>query len=357
MATSPQPGGTLKRDKGWMGTLTRRSRKAEKEVNELEQQGKKSIEDPTSPANVVSPDSFLLDEGQERYMVEPHSLEDSKVKELCEVLLDWINDNLEEMRIVVKNIAEDLYDGHILAIFVEKLSGVDFGPLTEVTQSVVVQKQKLGQFLQKVNELLDVKDQDRWSMALIHMKHLPAILYLLVALAKTYDCPYKLPTDVILNVVVVQKRQGILRSKTVPENLTAEFWQDRENRQERDAFDTLFDHAPEKLNVVKKSLQGFVNKHLGKLNLEVTNLDKQFHDGVYFVLLIGLLEGYFVPLHLYHLTPNGFEQKVHNVDFALELLQDAGLGKPKAKAQDIVTHDLKSTLRVLYALFTKYKNI
>ena len=49
--------------------------------------------------------------------------------------------------------------------FTEKLSGVDFGPLTEVTQSVVVQKQKLGQFLQKVNELLDVKDQDRWSMA------------------------------------------------------------------------------------------------------------------------------------------------------------------------------------------------
>ena len=32
MATSPAPtGGTLKRDKGWMGTLTRRSRKAEKE--------------------------------------------------------------------------------------------------------------------------------------------------------------------------------------------------------------------------------------------------------------------------------------------------------------------------------------
>ena len=33
MATSPSPGGTLKRDKGWMGTLTRRSRKAEKEGN------------------------------------------------------------------------------------------------------------------------------------------------------------------------------------------------------------------------------------------------------------------------------------------------------------------------------------
>jgi len=357
MATSPLPGGgTLKRDKGWMGTLTRRSRKAEKEVNELEVQGKKSIEDPTSPTVAVSPDSFFLDEGQERYMVEPNSLEDSKVKELCDILLDWLNDVLQDLRIVVKNIAEDLYDGHILATFVEKLSGIDFGPLTEVTQSVIVQKQKLGQFLQKVNEILGVKDQNRWTQQLIHSKHLPAILYLLVALAKQFNCPFKLPKDVILNVVVVQKRQGILRSKTVPENVTEDFGQDGE-RQERDAFDTLFDHAPEKLNVVKKSLQGFVNKHLGKLNLEVTNLDKQFHDGVYFILLIGLLEGYFVPLHLYHLTPKGTEHKIHNVDFALELVQDAGLGKPKAKAKDIVTHDLKSTLRVLYALFTKYKNM
>ena len=29
-------------------------------VNDLEEQGKKSIEDPTSPTAIVSPDSFLL---------------------------------------------------------------------------------------------------------------------------------------------------------------------------------------------------------------------------------------------------------------------------------------------------------
>ena len=38
-------------------------------------------------------------------------------------------------------------------------------------------------------------------------------------------------------------------------------------RCERDAFDTLFDHAPEKLMVVKKSLVTFVNKHLKKVGL------------------------------------------------------------------------------------------
>ena len=36
----------------------------------------------------------------------------------------------------------------------------------------------------------------------------------------------------------------------------------------------------------------------------------QFHDGVYLVLLMGLLEGYFVPLFSFHLTPTNFEQKV-----------------------------------------------
>ena len=57
------------------------------------------------------------------------------------------------------------------------------------------------------------------------------------------------------------------------------------------------------LQVVKKSLVTFVNKHLNKINLEVYDLDTQFSDGVYLCLLTGLLEGYFVPLFHFHLTP------------------------------------------------------
>ncbi|KAM5174662.1 uncharacterized protein ACOB7L_014402 isoform 1-T1 [Callospermophilus lateralis] len=126
---------------------------------------------------------------------------------------------------------------------------------------------------------------------------------------------------------------------------------------ERDAFDTLFDHAPDKLNLVKKSLITFVNKQLNKLNLEVTELETQFADGVYLVLLMGLLEDYFVPLHNFYLTPESFDQKVHNVSFAFELMLDGGLRRPKARPEDVVNLDLKSTLRVLYNLFTKYKNV
>ena len=54
---------------------------------------------------------------------------------------------------------------------------------------------------------------------------------------------------------------------------------------------------------MKKSLVTFVNKHLNKINLEVYDLDTQFSDGVYLCLLTGLLEGYFVPLFDFHLTP------------------------------------------------------
>ncbi|XP_057312668.1 alpha-parvin-like [Hydractinia symbiolongicarpus] len=358
--TTPTRTSTLgKKDKGgWMGTLTKKRQQSKKEVSELEDEGRNAIDGPTSPITEKTPDTFFLDEGQERFHVENKSYDDPKVKELCEALIDWINDVLATRRVVVKNIEEDLNDGQVLAMLVEKLANIDLGALTEVTQSVDLQKYKLGQLLEEINKLLalPLHGSQSWNVELIHSKYLPAILHLLVQLARQYNCPYRLPNNVIINVVVVQKRDGILRSKTVPEDITGNY-NDREPKTERDAFDTLFDHAPEKLVVVKKSLQGFVNKHLSKLDLQIINLDTQFSDGVNFILLIGLLEGYFVPLHLFYMTPQSFDHKVHNVQFAMELVQDAGLQKPRIKPSDIVNGDLKSTLRVLYTLFTKYKNM
>ncbi len=52
-----------------------------------------------------------------------------------------------------------------------------------------------------------------------------------------------------------------------------------------------------------------------------------------------------------------FDEKVNNVSLAFELMQDSGLPKPKARPEDLVNNDLKSTLRVLYNLFTKYKHL
>lgn len=61
----------------------------------------------------------------------------------------------------------------------------------------------------------------------------------------------RLTENVSVNVVVVKMKQGQLIPERVQENLTTEY-DDVGMRCERDAFDALFDHAPEKLQIVKK---------------------------------------------------------------------------------------------------------
>uniref|UniRef100_A0A8C0DTA7 Parvin beta n=1 Tax=Balaenoptera musculus TaxID=9771 RepID=A0A8C0DTA7_BALMU len=287
-----------------------------------------------SPASVeIHPEDTLLEENQERTVIDPTSRDDPRFKELVKVLIDWVNDVLVEERIIVKQLEEDLYDGQVLQKLLEKLADCKLN-VAEVTQSEIGQKQKLQTVLEAVQELLRPHGRALpWTVDSIHGKNLVATLHLLVALAMHFRAPIRLPEHVSVQVVVVRKREGLLHSNHVTEELTTTT-EMMMGRFERDAFDTLFDHAPDKLSVVKK-----------------------FADGVYLVLLMGLLEDYFVPLHNFYLTPDSFDQKVHNVSFAFELMLDGGLKKPKARPEDVVNLDLKSTLRVLYNLFTKYKHL
>lgn len=82
-------------------------------------------------------------------------------------------------------------------------------------------------------------------------------------------------------------------------------------------------------------------------------------DGVYFLLLMGLLGGYFIPLHRFHLTPRTNEQKLANLNLVLQLLQEAEGIEPGAstRADDLLRRDLKATLRFLYALYARYKDM
>ena len=64
---------------------------------------------------------FILEENEERSMVEPRSMDDPKLQALIAVLVDWINDELAEHRIIVHNIDEDLYDGQVLQILLGML--------------------------------------------------------------------------------------------------------------------------------------------------------------------------------------------------------------------------------------------
>uniref|UniRef100_A0A8C1JHP3 Calponin-homology (CH) domain-containing protein n=1 Tax=Cyprinus carpio TaxID=7962 RepID=A0A8C1JHP3_CYPCA len=348
-----------KKDDSFLGKLggTLARRKKAKEVSELQEEGMNAINLPLSPTPFeLHPEDIMLEENEVRTMVDPNSKNDQKLQELMKVLIDWINDVLVGERIIVKDLAEDLYDGQVLQKLFEKLEGEKLN-VAEVTQSEIAQKQKLQTVLERINDALKVSTRSiKWNVDSVHAKSIVAILHLLVELSQHFRAPIRLPDHVSIQVVVVQKREGILQSLFtilyyVFELLIVLLFS------ERDAFDTLFDHAPDKLNVVKKTLITFVNKHLNKLNLEVAELDTQFADGVYLVLLMGLLEGYFVPLYNFFLTPENFDQKVHNVSFSFELMQDGGLERPKPRPEDIVNCDLKSTLRVLYNLFTRYRHV
>uniref|UniRef100_A0AAX7T745 Calponin-homology (CH) domain-containing protein n=1 Tax=Astatotilapia calliptera TaxID=8154 RepID=A0AAX7T745_ASTCA len=337
VSTNPQTA-KMKKDESFLGKLggTLVRKKKSKEVSDLHEEGKNAINAPLLPSGTdIHPEDTLLEEQEYR-----NCSKFDCILMCIQVLIDWINSELEEERIIVKDLEEDCYDGQVLQKLFEKLSGRKLN-VAEVTQSEIGQKQKLQTVLEAVNDVLRPHGWTvEWSVDSIHSKNLVAIIYLLVALAMHFQAPIRLPEHVSVQVVVVKKREGILQTALMTKE---------------DAFDTLLDHAPDKLNVVKTSLITFVNKHLNKLNLEVTELESQFADGVYLILLMGLLEDYFVPLYNFFLTPESFEQKVHNVAFAFELMQEGGLKKPKARPEDVVNLNLKSTLRVLYNLFTNYK--
>ncbi|XP_030760857.1 beta-parvin-like [Sitophilus oryzae] len=339
-----------------LGTLGRKKRI--KEVQEVQTEGKYAIDSPgyaTAPS--ISPEDYNLEENEERCVIEPNASLEPKFQDLNFVLIEWINDELASQRIIVQDLSEDLYDGQVLQKLLEKLTG-DKLDVPEVTQSEEGQKQKLAVVLAHFNQILGVSRsrRNKWSVEAIHSKNIVAIIHLLVALARHFRPPVRLTENVTVNVRVVKKHKGQLVHQLVRENLTTEY-DDVGMRCERDAFDALFDHPPEKLQIVKKSLVTFANKHLNRMHFEITELETQFHDGVYLVILMGLLEGFFVPHYAFHLTPQEFDEKVHNVNFAFELMEECGLKRPKARPEDIVNMDLKSTLRVLYNIFQKYRTI
>ena len=116
------------------------------------------------------------------------------------------------------------------------------------------------------------------------------------------------------------------------------------------------DHSPEKIHFVKESLVKFSNTHLAKLGYEVTDLETDFADGVRLILLLGSLEGFFIPFYSFHLKPKTVEEKLENVSHSFSLMEEACLPRPRNRPYEIVHKDLKSTLRIIYSLFIKYKN-
>ncbi|EFO94779.1 CRE-PAT-6 protein [Caenorhabditis remanei] len=325
----------------------------EDEVLELELEGREALDSSLVP---VLARNIWLEEGETRRYLTKETARDQKLAQVVDLLIYWLNEELADQRIVVRHIQEDLFDGQIIQKLLEKLEQIRI-EVPEVSQSEEGQRQKLQIVIQTVNRILgQPRDQEKWSADLIHQKDFTAIIQLLVLIALHYRAPVRFPDNVVANVVVAQKEHGQVKTHRITEQITT-VQTELAPKGTRDAFDTLFDYGPDKLAHVKTSLLAFCNKHLNKINLEVSDLDTQFQDGVFLVLLVGLLEGYFVPLYHFNLQVHGHEEKVKNVSFAFKLMEDAGLEKPRSRVQDIANGDVKSTLRLLHLLFTKYKHI
>ncbi|XP_060045114.1 gamma-parvin isoform X4 [Erinaceus europaeus] len=277
----------------------------------------------------VSPPVEELPQGEKKKFLPPTSRKEPKFEELQKVLMEWINTQLLPEHIVVRSLEEDIFDGLIL------------------------------------HHLFPIFNKD-----------LLATLHLLVALATRFQPDLPLPPNVQVEVIFMESTKSGLKSEKLVEQLTE--CSTEKDQSSQDAFDELFKVAPEKVGAVKEgpwppawrpptrarawgfvfsgqAIVQFVNQKIDRLGLSVQNLDTQFADGVILLLLIGQLEGFFLHLKEFYLTPSSPAEMLHNVTLALELLKDQGLLSHPVSPEDIVNKDTKSTLRVLYSLFHKHK--
>ena len=85
------------------------------EVQQVEVEGKHAIDSPGMPkSSEVPPEEYLLEENEERSMIEPRSYDNPRLKDLISILIEWVNDELHGERIIVQDVEEDLYDGQVL---------------------------------------------------------------------------------------------------------------------------------------------------------------------------------------------------------------------------------------------------
>ncbi|VDN10432.1 unnamed protein product [Dibothriocephalus latus] len=77
--------------------------------------------------------------------------------------------------------------------------------------------------------------------------------------------------------------------------------------------------------------------------------------GVILILLMGLLEGYFVPLHCYHPMPSTDAMRLTNINLAFDLIRAAELPEPMERPEDIAMGDSRAILRLLYSIYSRYQ--
>ncbi|XP_026963717.1 gamma-parvin isoform X3 [Sagmatias obliquidens] len=225
------------------------------------------------PGRVNQAAGVTLSQGEKKKFLPPTSRKDPKLEELQKVLTEWINAKLLPEHIVVRSLEEDIFDGLILHHLFQKLTGVKLD-VEEIALTAASQRRKLAVVLEAAGQSLQVEEpQAQWSVESIFNKDLLATLHLLVALAKCFQPDLSLPTNVKVEVIIMESTKSGLKSEMSVEQLT-ECGTDKD-QPSKDVFDELFKLAPEKVNAVKEAIVNFVNQKLDRLGLSVQNLDTQ----------------------------------------------------------------------------------
>ncbi|XP_003967673.2 gamma-parvin [Takifugu rubripes] len=298
-------------------------------------------------------------DGDVQKLVQPASLKDPNFEKLKEMLVQWINSTLKPKHIVVQSLEEDLYDGLVLHHLLSRLAGVHVS-VEEIAVSSTAQIHKLEVILEELDKRLGQEDAGglKWNVKLIHNKDLLATIHLLVAMVKRFQPELELPPDVKVEVVVVEVSGRGIKSSTEVEVLTEDRLACSDSpgsTRKEDPIDQLLKLEAHKVNTVKQAILHFINQKVSNLGLHVVDMDTQFADGVILLLLIGQLEGFFIPLHDFILTPCQSSERLHNMTLAFDLLHDTGLHVASISPQDIVSQDITATLKILYALFRKHR--
>lgn len=103
-------------------------------------------------------------EKDERATIDKGSLIQPDLKELQEILINWLNVELADQRILIQDLDEDLNDGQVLHKLWEKLANRELH-MPEVTQSKQAQRAKLATVLTEVNDV-----RRRECLKIIHFK-------------------------------------------------------------------------------------------------------------------------------------------------------------------------------------------
>uniref|UniRef100_A0A1I8GBQ7 Calponin-homology (CH) domain-containing protein n=1 Tax=Macrostomum lignano TaxID=282301 RepID=A0A1I8GBQ7_9PLAT len=221
-------------------TLSKKKAKEKDEAAALEQEGLNAITTDGRTEDKLEPEDFKLEEGGERRMVVEKDA-DEALTNLIAVLKDWLNEVLVADRMVVRSLADDLYDGQVLQILLHRLFNRTLSE-PDVIHSAHGQRQRLESVLAALDELLGRRAE--WTAEEIYGRQLVPVLRLLVAIASAARAPIKLPGRVTVPVLVVQKRDGALQYTRRLESVTGPEDVFCLADAERDMLDDIFERSP-----------------------------------------------------------------------------------------------------------------